>query len=336
MTQKGILLINLGSPDSPTPEDVRPYLEEFLMDERVLDYPYPIRRMAVSLFILPKRPYSSAEAYQSIWWPEGSPLVVISQRLREQVQARTQLPVALGMRYGNPSIRGALRELLDAGAEQIYAIPLYPQFAMPTVETCIVETAERLAELHPGMTLETHPPFYNDPRYIGALVESARPYVEGHDHLLFSYHGVPERHLRKSDPTGGHCLSSPDCCSQPSPAHATCYRHQSLATTEAVAGALGLEVEDYSVGFQSRLGPDTWMRPFTVEQLTRLAHSGVKRLAVICPAFVADCVETLEEIGLRGRETFLEAGGEALTLVPCLNTNEDWVETVVGWVNEVS
>ncbi len=335
MKPKGILLINLGSPDSPTPEDVRPYLEEFLMDERVLDYPYPIRRLAVSLFILPKRPYSSAEAYQSIWWPEGSPLVVISQRLQEQVQARTQLPVALGMRYGQPSIESALQELLQAGVESIYAVPLYPQFAMSTVETCLVETEERLAALAPDTELLVHPPFYNDPQYVGALVESARPYVEGYDHLLFSYHGVPERHLRKSDPTRGHCLSSPDCCSQPSPAHATCYRHQSLATTEAVAGALGLEVEDYSVGFQSRLGPDTWMRPFTVEQLTRLAQNGVKRLAVICPAFVADCVETLEEIGLRGRETFMAAGGEELTLVPGLNTNEDWVETVAGWVNSL-
>lgn len=335
MKPKGILLINLGSPDSPTPEDVRLYLEEFLMDERVLDYPYPIRRLAVSLFILPKRPYSSAEAYQSIWWPEGSPLVVISQRLQEQVQARTQLPVALGMRYGQPSIESALQELLQAGVESIYAVPLYPQFAMSTVETCLVETEERLAALAPDTELLVHPPFYNDPQYVGALVESARPYVEGYDHLLFSYHGVPERHLRKSDPTRGHCLSSPDCCSQPSPAHATCYRHQSLATTEAVAGALGLEVEDYSVGFQSRLGPDTWMRPFTVEQLTRLAQNGVKRLAVICPAFVADCVETLEEIGLRGRETFMAAGGEELTLVPCLNTNEDWVETVAGWVNSL-
>ncbi|MCW5876852.1 MAG: ferrochelatase [Anaerolineales bacterium] len=332
MKRKGILLINLGSPDSPEPEALRPYLDEFLMDERVLDYPYPIRRAAVSLFILPKRPYSSAEAYKAIWTPEGSPLLVTSQRLRAEVAARTRLPVALGMRYGNPSIASALRELLAAGVESIYAIPLYPQFAMATVETCLVETQERLSALDDSVELHSHPPFYDDPNYIAALVESARPYASEYDHLLFSYHGVPERHLRKSDPTGGHCLSSPDCCQQPSPAHASCYRHQSLATMQAVASALGLAVEDYSVGFQSRLGPEAWLRPFTTHELTRLAQNGVKRLAVICPAFVADCVETLEEIGLRGKEAFLEASGEELALVPCLNTDEAWVETLVGWV----
>jgi ferrochelatase len=336
MSKTGILLVNLGSPASPTPGDLRIYLDEFLMDERVLDYPYPIRRAVVSAFILPKRPRSSAEAYRAIWTRDGSPLVAISRELQAAVQARVSAPVALGMRYGAPSMASAIDELLVQGVTSIYMIPLYPHYAMSTFETCTVEARRILAQRGSTATLEVHPAFFADSAYIHALAESMRPHLDGCEHLLFSYHGLPERHLRKTDPTGGHCLHSAGCCAESSPAHSTCYRHQVLTTTHLVADQLGLDESFYSVAFQSRLGMDAWIQPFTTDRLQALARSGVRRLAVACPAFVADCVETLEEIGLRGRDSFLAAGGEELRLVPCLNTQPLWVETVTSWIERAT
>jgi ferrochelatase len=334
MTKTGILLVNLGSPASPEPSDVRRYLDQFFMDERVLDYPRWLRRVVVSLFILPKRQYSSAEAYAAIWWPEGSPLIEISRRVMEAVQARVDAPVALGMRYGRPAIGAAVGELLAAGVERIRLLPLYPHYAMSSVETCVVEARAVIAKLAPEVELEVLPPFYADENYIAALVESARPDLQEYDHVLFSYHGLPERHLRKSDPTGAHCLQSAECCDVDSVAHATCYRHQVLTTTEAFVNSMGIDEADYSVSFQSRLGVERWLHPSTTATLAELAQRGVKRLVVLCPAFVADCLETLEEIGMRGREEFIAAGGEELTLVPCLNTQPLWIDALVAWVGE--
>jgi ferrochelatase len=336
LPKRAVLLSNLGSPDSCSVEDVRRYLDEFLMDPRVLDVPHLVRRMIVSWFILPKRPAESAEAYRSIWWDGGSPLLVISERVTEAVQARLDVPVGLSMRYGSPSIAHGLEKVLSAGGdelEEVLFVPLYPHYAMSTVETAVVRAREAMEELAPaGVRLTVLPPFYDNPRYIDALVESARDYLESdHDHLLFSYHGLPERHLRKTDPTGGHCLRVRDCCDTPSSAHDTCYRAQVFRTTEAFVNRAGVGAGTYSVAFQSRLGRDPWLTPFADAEIERLARDGVRRLLVICPAFVSDCLETLEEIGIRGRESFVAAGGEELRLIPCLNDHPRWIETLSTW-----
>lgn len=326
MPSRGVLLVNTGSPDSPEVADVRRYLGQFLMDGRVLDLPWPLRRLIVSGFILPTRPKRSATAYRAIWWPEGSPQVAFSRRLADALQAMLPQPVALAMRYGNPSIAYGLGELLAQGIDELLLVPLFPHYAMSTTLSVVEETQAVLKRLQPGLPLRVLPPFCADPRYIDALVASAAPYLaEGYDHLLFSYHGLPERHLRKTDPTGRHCLRTPDCCAVASPAHATCYRHQVLRTTELTMQALGGPDDKYSVSFQSRLGRDQWLQPATAGELARLARAGVRRLLVICPAFVVDCLETLEEIGISGRQTFLAAGGESFTLIPALNDQPHWV-----------
>lgn len=332
--QRGILLVNLGSPDSPSIPDVRRYLNQFLMDPRVIDSPWIIRRLVVGLFILPTRPKRSAAAYASIWTPEGSPLIVISREVEKLLRERIPMPLALGMSYGKPSIDAAVAELLGQGRglTEILLIPMYPHYAMSTFETVVVAVEKTLAKMAPGVRLVTKPPFYKDDDYIDALVASAESHLSaGYDHVLFSYHGLPERHLRKSDPTRSHCLASPDCCQVPSEAHKTCYRHQVYATTEAFASRAGIPKEKYSVAFQSRLGRDPWLQPYTDETLKRLAASGVRRLVVLCPSFVADCLETLEEIGQEGKEEFLGHGGGEYVLVPCLNDHPRWIEVLARW-----
>ncbi len=327
--RRGILLVNLGSPESPSVKDVRRYLGEFLMDGRVLDVPYLLRRAIVSLAIKPFRSARSAEAYQSIWWDEGSPLIVLSRRMQELLQAKVDMPVELAMSYGNPSIAHAVRTLLDKQIDELFLIPLYPHYAMSTYETVVVAVESAMSKAGASVPLIIQPPFYNHPPYIQALAASAKDQLgKDYDHLLFSYHGLPERHLRKTDPTGSHCLCSEDCCSVSSVAHKTCYRAQVMATTEAMVQAASIPKDKYSVAFQSRLGRDKWLEPSTVNVLAELAAQGTRKLLVICPAFVSDCLETLEEIGIRGRETFLKAGGEHLELIPCLNDHPLWIDAL--------
>ncbi len=327
--------MNLGSPDSPSVPDVRRYLNQFLMDPRVIDSPWIIRRLVVELFILPTRPKQSAKAYASIWTPEGSPLIVISRKVESLLRERINMPLSLGMSYGNPSIEAALSELLferGKGIEEVLLIPMYPHYAMSTFETVVVEVERQLLRLAPSVRLITKGPFYQDPDYIASLVASAKSYLAaGYDHLLFSYHGLPERHLRKSDPTKSHCLMSPNCCQTPSEAHKTCYRHQVYATTEAFVERAGVPRGKYSVAFQSRLGRDPWLQPYTDDVIEQLADRGVKKLLVMCPSFVADCLETLEEIGDEGKEEFLEHGGEEFHLVPCLNDHPHWIDVLARW-----
>lgn len=335
----GVLLVNLGSPDSPSVADVRRYLGQFLMDEHVIDAPYLIRRLIVSGFILPFRPKRSAHAYRAIWWEEGSPLIVISRRVRELLAQQLDVPVELAMRYGNPSIEAGLRGLASRlrGLTKVRAIPLYPHYAMSTVQSTVVEVERVKKELNLDVDIDWVEPFYDDPPYIDALSESARPYLQGgYDHLLVSYHGLPERHLKKTDPTGGHCLSSSGCCRTPSPAHRTCYRHQVLRTTELFTAKLGIPEDKYTVSFQSRLGKDTWMAPFTIDEVVRLARSGVGSLKVICPAFVSDCLETLEEIGIGVREQFLSAGGTDFDVIPCMNDHPLWIKALRRYASDAS
>lgn len=333
MQGRAVLLVNLGSPDSPGVDDVRRYLNEFLMDKYVIDLPWPLRRLIVSAFVLPSRPKQSAHAYQSVWLEAGSPLKVISERTRAALQALTDSPVHLAMRYGSPSIEQELLALARRDdVEEILLLPMYPHYAMSTVKTCVEQARQVMVKHDIRQRLTVFPVFYHHPDYIQSLVDSARPWLgQPFDHLLFSYHGIPERHIRRDDPTGNHCLT-PDCCQKLSKAHETCYRHQVFQTTEAFARAANIPANLYSVAFQSRLGKAKWLEPYADKTIAELARKGVKQLLVICPAFTADCLETLEEIAMQGQETFQAAGGETLTLIPCLNDHPGWIQTLRRWI----
>lgn len=336
-SKQGILLVNLGSPNSPEVKDVKPYLDEFLMDERVIDVPLWLRNVLVRGIILNTRPKKSAEAYKSIWWEEGSPLIVLSKRLQAKVQKHTDLPVGLGMRYGQPSIEDGIKELLKKAPdlEEFVLIPLYPHYAMSSYETVVVKARAVVEEKFPQLRMKVKEAFYQDERYVKIMAEALKPALEKeYDHLLFSYHGVPERHIRKGDITKSHCLNYEHCCKKDSPAHAHCYRHQTLATTKLLARELNLPEGKYSSSFQSRLGRDPWLRPFTDKTIEEFAKKGIKKLVVVCPAFVSDCLETIEEIGEEAREIFIENGGEEFTLVPCLNDRDDWAKLLVQFATE--
>ena len=322
---KGILLVNLGSPDSTAVGDVRRYLNEFLMDSRVIDVAWPLRRFIVGMILI-NRPKDSAHAYAKIWTPEGSPLIVTSRRVGEKLQQRLAIPVELAMRYQNPSIPNAIEALARRGVGEVLMIPLFPHYAMSSYETAVVRVREVAAKRAPAMKIAVQPPYFDSPDYIAALAASAKGHLQaGYDHLLFSFHGIPERHLKKSDPTRHHCLSVNDCCHVASEAHRFCYRHQCFRTAEEFVKAVGVPAGKWSVSFQSRLGRDPWLKPYTDLELAELPKRGVKKLFVLCPAFVSDCLETLEEIGIRGRETFLSAGGNDFAQIPCLNEHPRWI-----------
>lgn len=333
---KGVLLVNLGSPDSTDPKDVKKYLDEFLMDPRVIDVPRWARILIVRGIILNTRPKKSAEAYQKIWWEEGSPLIVISERLQKKVQQQLNIPVALAMRYGSMTLKKGMKELVDQGVTEMLTIPLYPQFAMATTETIDVKVAELQKAHFPQLAVSSLPAFYHRKDYIEVLSKSIAEGIAAfdYDHLLFSYHGVPERHIRKSDITNGHCQINGSCCVTPSKAHRFCYRHQCYETTRLVAEALQLKENSYSTSFQSRLGFDPWLQPYTDRTIERLGKAGIKKLAVVTPAFVSDCLETLEEIAMEGEEIFHEVGGEDFTTIPCLNDRDDFAQILVNWIEE--
>jgi len=326
---KGVLLVNLGSPDSTSVQDVRKYLREFLMDGRVLDAPWPIRFCVVHLAILPKRPRESAHAYEKIWTPEGSPLIVASRNLQKKLQERITAPIELAMRYQNPPIEDALAKLCAAGVTELLLIPLFPHYAMSSYESAVERVKEVAAKIAPEMQITVQPPFFDSPDYIAALVAGAKNYLDGgYDHLLFSFHGIPERHLRKADPTNCHCMQKENCCEVPSPAQATCYRAQCFKTVAAFVKLAEIPEGKFSMSFQSRLGREPWLKPYTDYQLAAFPGRGVKKLLVICPSFVSDCLETLEEIAIRGRDTFLSAGGTEFALIPCLNGHPLWIAAV--------
>ncbi len=330
MSKRGVLLINLGSPDSTSVRDVRRYLNEFLMDERVIDTAWPIRRFVVGMILI-NRPKESAHAYSQIWTEEGSPLVVTSRNVQRELQVRLGdfATVGLSMRYQNPSIESEILELRKRGVDELFVFPLFPHYAMSSFETAVVRAQEVAAKIAPAMRLKIAAPYYADPEYIAALVASAEDHLKGgYDHLLFSFHGLPERHLRKADPTGNHCLATPNCCETSSPAHRTCYRAQCFATARAFVAAAGVPADKVSTAFQSRLGRDPWLQPYTDVELVKLGERGVKRLLVICPAFVSDCLETLEEIAMRGRDSFIGAGGEQFALIPCMNEHPAWLKAL--------
>jgi protoporphyrin/coproporphyrin ferrochelatase len=335
--KRAILLMNLGSPDSTSVKDVKKYLDEFLMDERVIDKPWLFRALLVKWIIVPFRAPKSAKAYQSIWTNEGSPLLVISRQLGEALKKKVEEPVAIAMRYGNPSPKAAFDDLLEKNPdlEEVIAVPMYPHYAMSSFETAVEYAKEQHRKGGYTFQLTTIKPYYKEENYINALCESIRPFLETEwDHILFSYQGVPERHIYKGDVTGNHCLKTPNCCETPSEAHEYCYRHHCVATTQLVTKKLQIPKEKFTLTFQSRLGKDPWLQPYTAATLGELPRNGIKKLLVVCPAFVSDCLETLEEIAEEGKEIFLHAGGHQFDMIPCLNVHPLWVNAIAGWVEQ--
>ena len=329
--------MNLGSPDSTAVKDVKKYLMEFLMDERVIDYPYILRLLLVGGIIAPFRAPKSAEAYKSVWTKDGSPLIVLSKQLQQALQANVSDPVELAMRYGNPTMKTAFDNLVNKspGIDEVIAIPLYPHYAMSSYETAVEHAKAVHKKNGYKFSLSFIKPFFDEPHYINALTESIKPYLqEEYDQVLFSYHGLPQRHMNKADPTKQHCMKLANCCDVASPAHATCYRHQCWTTTQLLAKSLDIPKEKTGFSFQSRLGREEWLKPYTALRLEELPEEGVKKLVILCPAFVSDCLETLEEIAVEGKESFLHAGGEKCTVIPCMNINPLWVSALATWVND--
>jgi ferrochelatase len=331
--------MNLGSPESTEVNDVKRYLDEFLMDPRVIDYPWLSRLLLVKGIITPFRAAKSAEAYKTIWTSEGSPLIVITRRVQLALQQQISEPVEIAMRYGSLTPDKAFEAILkkEPGVEEIIAIPLYPHYAMSSYETAV----EHARGIHKSgkytFKLQFIKPFYDDASYLAALAERVSPYLSlAYDHLLFSYHGIPARHIHRDDPKAiRNCLALNGTeCVAGNPGSKNCYRRQVITTTNMLMQRLNVPPDKYSISFQSRLGKG-WLEPFTDKRLEEMPAEGIKNLLILCPAFVSDCLETLEEIEERGKEIFMKAGGESFKMIPCLNDHPSWVAVLKGWIEQL-
>jgi len=335
--QTGVLLVNLGTPESPSTASVRRYLRQFLSDPRVLTLPGPLRWLLLNLVILPARPRKAAAAYQKIWLAEGSPLKVYLEALTGSVAGilGSRFKVEGVMRYGTPSIASGLAALERAAVDRVIVLPLFPQYASAVTASVSAEVFRCLDAAGDIPPIEIMGAFYDEPDFAGSWADLVGPALSDFaaDHVLFSFHGLPEDQIRASDPTGNHCLATPECCQTPGVNLKRCYRAQCFETANALINALDLDKGKTSSAFQSRLGPRPWIQPFTDRVLPELAEKGVRRLAVFCPSFVADCLETLEEIGIRLREQWHSLGGEALWLAPCPNADEGFAVAVAGWIS---
>jgi ferrochelatase len=326
--RRGILLVNIGTPDAPDTKAVRRYLRQFLSDPRVLDISAVGRFLLLNLVILPRRPAASARAYRKIWTDEGSPLLVHTRALALKLEAELGIPVRFAMRYQNPPLAEALESMADEGIDQVVVCGLYPQYASSAGGSTTEEVFRRGGERWNVPAVTILPAFYEHPGFIDAVAAQCAPTLETMkpDKLLMSFHGLPERHCTKSDPTGSHCLKRPGCCDAIVETNRHCYRAQCYATARALAARLQLQPDQWEVAFQSRLGRTPWIRPYTDVRLQELPQEGVKRVAVVCPAFVADCLETLEEIAIRAAQDFKAHGGDELRLIPCVNSTDTWVQ----------
>lgn len=332
----GILLINTGSPDAPETAPTRSYLNRFLSDPRVIDIAAWKRWLLVKLILI-NRPKESAHAYSQIWTDRGSPLVFHAEDLRDGL--RQHLPDALveiGMAYGRPFVPDALQKLVDEGADRILLAPLFPQYASATVGAVLELSYKTLAEMPNVPPITTLSPFYDHPAYLDTWASLTKPKLDAFnpDHVLMSYHGLPERHIFNGDPTGSHCLKKDHCCDSYLDGNPHCYRAHCAATTKGIVERLGLPEDKYTFTFQSKLGRDPWLIPATDDTVEYLAKQGVKKLAILSPAFVADCIETIEELGMQARDSFLDNGGEELELLPSLNSDPEWVKAFAGILNE--
>lgn len=322
--KQGLLLINLGTPSNATLGAVGSYLFEFLTDKRVIDLPFVIRYALVCFFILPFRTKKSTHAYRSIWKDTGSPLLFNSENLSSSLQASlgNEYFVALGMRYGKPSIKSALDKLKDCST--ITVLPLFPQYASAATGSAIEETLHQLGQFEVIPSIKIIQNFYQQPHYINAQANAIKPFLNNDRHLLLSYHGIPERQIQKSG-CSKPCI---DKCPPISKTNSDCYKAQCYQTSLLLAQALQLKPEQYSTSFQSRLGKTPWIKPYTDELMTQLSHQGIKKLAVACPSFVTDCLETIEEIGMRAKEQWFSLGGEEFVMIPCMNEQSDWISAI--------
>ena len=332
----GVLIVNLGTPDSPGRYDVYRYLREFLTDARVIDYPWPARQALVQGVIAPFRSGSSAKLYQDLWTEQGSPLKVYGEQLVEQLMPLLgpSYHVRLAMRYQQPSIERATKELLAEDIDRLVVFSLFPQYASATVGSVHDEVMRILRKEQNIPELILIRDYYDHPGMVGCFVANARKFdLNSYDHVLFSFHGLPERQLRKAD-RHEHCTKAENCCQTIGRHNQYCYSAQCHATAQSIAAELGLSKDDYSVCFQSRLGPETWARPYTSDVIKERRELGNTHLLVLCPAFTADCLETVIEISDEYKEEFEEMGGEVLDLVPSLNDDAQWVETVADIILE--
>ena len=329
----GVLLINLGSPKELSKKSVRQYLRVFLSDDNVVDLPKFFQQFILRLFILPFRPKNTLEAYEKIWTKEGSPLIISTESIANKLTEKTGWNVEYAMRYEEPSIEKALHKFKKNEINKIYVISLYPHNAMATTVTTELETRNVAMNVSNDFELIFTKPFFDNEEYINAMVNSIRPYVENksYDKIIFSYHGIPKRQAKKTDETGEHCFSTSNCCEIENDGSKDCYRSHTRIASDLTAKKLGLEDDQWEIAYQSRIGPG-WLTPFTDKRLAKLPEEGIDNIAILCPSFISDCLETLEEIDIRGRETFLKAGGKNMTYIPCLNDSEDTINLLENLV----
>ena len=330
---EGVLLINLGSPKELSKKSVRQYLRVFLSDDNVVDLPKFFQQFILRLFILPFRPKNTLEAYEKIWTKEGSPLIISTESIANKLTEKTGWNVEYAMRYEEPSIEKALHKFKKNEINKIYVISLYPHNAMATTVTTELETRNVAMNVSNNFELIFTKPFFDNEEYINAMVNSIRPYVENksYDKIIFSYHGIPKRQAKKTDETGEHCFSTSNCCEVENDGSKDCYRSHTRIASDLTAKKLGLEDDQWEIAYQSRIGPG-WLTPFTDKRLAKLPEEGKDNIAILCPSFISDCLETLEEIDIRGRETFLKAGGKNMTYIPCLNDSEDTINLLENLV----
>lgn len=329
-----VLLINVGSPDKPEVGSVRKFLTRFLNDKRVIDLPWLLQKFLVNVIIIPFRVKKSTGLYKKLWTENGSPLIFYSEQLKQKLQKQLgkNFGVFLGMRYGNPSIKKALSEIKNSGFQKTVLLPLFPHFAMSTTETALVEAKSQIKKLKINAEIIEVEQFYNHPKFIDAFVKQAEKYdLEKYDHVVFSYHGLPNRQVEKCHPG----IKVNECnCQNKLPEHGKfCYRATSFATSRILAKKLGLSKNDFTTGFQSRLSKN-WLEPFTDDVLMKKLKEGNKNILVLAPSFVTDCLETILEIGLEYREDFIKNGGQKLQLVESLNAKDNWVETLSDLIHE--
>ena len=334
MAKRGILLMNIGTPDEPTVRSVRNYLREFLLDPEVISIPALFRHMLVRGIILRTRPKKIAPLYKKIWMEGGSPLRVYTNRISEALEENLEgIKCEVGMRYGNPSIREGLEKLRAAGVDEILLAPLFPHSAQATTGSALGQAHKQIKKMGWGPIISELDSFPADPAYIEPLANSIKPHLGDGKHLLFSYHGLPVSHLKKSDTSKKHCQKISNCCSIDSEGNKNCYARHCMITTLSVVGALAIKENEYSVSYQSRLGPTKWIEPSTTQMVENLAKEGHKKIVIVSPAFLADGLETLEELDIQIREHFYQHGGEELTVVKCLNDDQKWIEGLSQMVN---
>lgn len=343
-TKTAVLLINLGTPNALNKKSIKSYLREFLSDHRVINLPWLLRFILVNAIIIPFRSSKTLEAYKAIWTADGSPLLTNSRRLQQKLElnlnnnllhSEQEFDVVLAMRYGEPSIKNALADLQQNNYTRIIIVPLYPQYASASSGSALEKSLKYVSDFGYFPKIICINEFYLLPSYINSLVNSIKKSYfaqQQNHHIIFSYHGIPKKQLAVSKKTNSCCPDSMPCPVKNFPAK--CYRAQCYATSRAIAEKLNLSPSQYTTCFQSRLGKLPWIKPYTDETLKTLRNNNISNITVVCPSFVSDCLETLEEIGMGLKDEWLALGGKGFNLIPCLNDSDDWVMALSGLVKD--